>query len=114
MSKHLLQCGSQILESVPTRDSISKRPVLGRPHNKPTNDHYLLLSFRRRRNTTVSHRFSNRFPATERKISSTSMQRHRLNRGMYTRKPRICVCSSHSIAEVCPIMFGQKACHLDQ
>ncbi|GFT28119.1 transposable element Tc3 transposase [Trichonephila clavipes] len=62
-----------------SEDSVSRRPVPGRPRaTTPAEDRFLALSARRRRTTTVSQLVADHFQASGRRISATTV-RNRLH-----------------------------------
>ncbi|GFT95237.1 transposable element Tcb2 transposase [Trichonephila clavipes] len=67
-----------------SEDSVSRRPVLGRPRaTTPAEDRFLALSARRRRTTTVPQLVADHFQASGRRISATTV-RNRLHKKMQT------------------------------
>ncbi|GFV27200.1 transposable element Tcb2 transposase [Trichonephila clavipes] len=67
-----------------TEDSVSRRPVPGRPRaTTPAEDRFLALSARRRRTTTVPQLVADHFQASGRRISAT------------TRRNRLCWAREH-------------------
>ncbi|GFU63185.1 transposable element Tcb2 transposase [Trichonephila clavipes] len=57
-----------------SEDSVSRRPVPGRPRaTTPAEDHFLALSARRRRTTTVPQLVADHFQASGRRISATTV-----------------------------------------
>ena len=73
-------------------NSVSRRPVPGRPRvTTPAEDRYLALSVRRRRNTAVPQLFADHLVASGRRISATALRRRLHNAGMYARRPFECI-----------------------
>ncbi|GFU43571.1 transposable element Tcb2 transposase [Trichonephila clavipes] len=57
-----------------SEDSVSRRPVPGRPRaTTPAEDRFLALSARRRRTTTVPQLVADHFQASGRRISATTV-----------------------------------------
>ncbi|GFV46720.1 HTH_Tnp_Tc3_2 domain-containing protein [Trichonephila clavipes] len=57
-----------------SEDSVSRRPVPGRPRTTtPAEDHFLALSARKRRTTTVPQLVADHFQASGRRISATTV-----------------------------------------
>ncbi|GFW58458.1 HTH_Tnp_Tc3_2 domain-containing protein [Trichonephila clavipes] len=75
-----------------SEDSVSRRPVPGRPRaTTPAEDHFLALSARRRRTTTVPQLVADHFQASGRRISATTVRNRLHNAGLYARRPVVCV-----------------------
>ncbi|GFW56835.1 HTH_Tnp_Tc3_2 domain-containing protein [Trichonephila clavipes] len=75
-----------------SEDSVSRRPVPGRPRaTTPAEDRFLALSARRRRTTTVPQLFADHFQASGRRISATTVRNRLHNAGLYARRPVVCV-----------------------
>ena len=75
-----------------TTDSVSRRPVPGRPRvTTPAENRYLPLLARRRRTTDVPQLVADHFVASGRRISATTARRHLHNAGMYARRSFMCV-----------------------
>ncbi|GFT47851.1 transposable element Tcb2 transposase [Trichonephila clavipes] len=75
-----------------SEDSVSRRPVPGRPRaTTPAEDRFLALSARRRRTTTVPQLIADHFQASGRRISATTVQNRLHNAGLYARRPVVCV-----------------------
>ncbi|GFX85160.1 transposable element Tcb2 transposase [Trichonephila clavipes] len=75
-----------------SEDSVSRRPVPGRPRaTTPAEDRFLALSARRRRTTTVPQLVADHFQASGRRISTTTVRNHLHNAGLYARRPVVCV-----------------------
>ena len=73
-------------------NSVSRRPVPGRPRvTTPAQDRFLSLSARRRRNTTVPQLIADHCAATGTTISATTVRRRLHNQGLYARRPFVCV-----------------------
>ncbi|GFV48627.1 transposable element Tcb2 transposase [Trichonephila clavipes] len=73
-------------------DSVSRRPVPGRPRaTTPAEDRFLALSARRRRTTTVPQLVADHFQASGRRISATTVRNRLHNAGLYARRPVVCV-----------------------
>ncbi|GFW56618.1 transposable element Tc3 transposase [Trichonephila clavipes] len=71
-----------------SKDSVSRRPVPGRPRaTTPAKDRFLALSARRRRTTTVLQLVADHFQASGRRISATTVRNHLHNAGLYARRP---------------------------
>ncbi|GFW22191.1 transposable element Tc3 transposase [Trichonephila clavipes] len=65
-----------------SKDSVSRRPVPGRPRaTTPAEDRFLALSARRRRTTTVPQLVADHFQASGRRISATTVQNRLHNAG---------------------------------
>ncbi|GFW28002.1 HTH_Tnp_Tc3_2 domain-containing protein [Trichonephila clavipes] len=68
-------------------DSVSRRPVPGRPRaTTPAEDRFLALSARRR-TTTVPQFVADHFQASGRRISATTVRNRLHNAGLYARRP---------------------------
>ncbi|GFW14565.1 uncharacterized protein TNCV_2358891 [Trichonephila clavipes] len=75
-----------------SEDSVSRRPVPGRPRaTTPAEDRFLALSSRRRRTTTVPQIVADHFQASGRRISATTVRNRLHNAGLYARRPVVCV-----------------------
>ncbi|GFW87119.1 HTH_Tnp_Tc3_2 domain-containing protein [Trichonephila clavipes] len=75
-----------------SEDSVSRRPVPGRPRaTTPAEDRFLALSARRRRTTTVPQLVADHFQASGRRISATTVRNSLHNAGLYARRPVVCV-----------------------
>ncbi|GFW25250.1 transposable element Tcb2 transposase [Trichonephila clavipes] len=75
-----------------SEDSVSRRPVPGRPRaTTPAEDRFLTLSARRRRTTTVPQLVADHFQASGRRISTTTVRNRLHNAGLYARRPVVCV-----------------------
>ncbi|GFW46487.1 transposable element Tcb2 transposase [Trichonephila clavipes] len=75
-----------------SEDSVSRRPVPGRPRaTTPAEDCFLALSARRRRTTTVPQLVADHFQASGRRISATTVRNRLHNAGLYARRPVVCV-----------------------
>ncbi|GFX83253.1 uncharacterized protein TNCV_4988471 [Trichonephila clavipes] len=75
-----------------SEDSVSRRPVPGRPRaTTPAEDRFLALSARRRRATTVPQLVADHFQASGRRISATTVRNRLHNAGLYARRPVVCV-----------------------
>ncbi|GFV31518.1 uncharacterized protein TNCV_3998291 [Trichonephila clavipes] len=78
-----------------SEDSVSIRPVPGRPRaTTPAEDRFLALSARRRRTTTVPQLVADHFKASGRRISATTVRNRLHNAGLYARRPVVCVPST--------------------
>ncbi|GFW34205.1 transposable element Tcb2 transposase [Trichonephila clavipes] len=78
-----------------SEDSVSRRPVPGRPRaTTPAEDRFLALSARRRRTTTVPQLVADHFQASGRRISATTVRNRLHNAGLYARRPVVCVPST--------------------
>ncbi|GFY14387.1 HTH_Tnp_Tc3_2 domain-containing protein [Trichonephila clavipes] len=74
-----------------SEDSVSRRPVPGRPRaTTPEEDCFLALSARRRRTTTVPQLVADHFQASGRRISATTVRNRLHNAGLYARRPVVC------------------------
>ncbi|GFT30297.1 transposable element Tcb2 transposase [Trichonephila clavipes] len=70
-----------------SEDSVSRRPVPGRPRaTTPAEDRFLALSARRRRTTTVPQLVADHFQASGRRISATTVRNRLHNAGLYAKK----------------------------
>ncbi|GFV00315.1 HTH_Tnp_Tc3_2 domain-containing protein [Trichonephila clavipes] len=87
------QCVSRLWDQYFSEDSVSRRPVPGRPRaTTPAEDRFLALSARRRRTTIVPQLVADHFQASGRRISATTVRnRLRFNAGLYARRPVVCV-----------------------
>ncbi|GFX95830.1 transposable element Tc3 transposase [Trichonephila clavipes] len=66
-----------------SEDSVSRRPVPGRPRaTTPAEDRFLALSARRRRTTTVPQLVADHFQASGRRISATTVRNRLHNAGL--------------------------------
>ncbi|GFT53015.1 HTH_Tnp_Tc3_2 domain-containing protein [Trichonephila clavipes] len=75
-----------------SEDSVSRRPVPGRPRaTTPAEDRFLALSAQRRRTTTVPQLVADHFQASGRRISATTVRNRLQNAGLYARRPVVCV-----------------------
>ncbi|GFT78243.1 HTH_Tnp_Tc3_2 domain-containing protein [Trichonephila clavipes] len=75
-----------------SEDSVSRRPVPGRPRaTTPAEDRFLALSARRRRTTAVPQLVADHFQASGRRISATTVRNRLHNAGLYARRPVVCV-----------------------
>ncbi|GFU73468.1 HTH_Tnp_Tc3_2 domain-containing protein [Trichonephila clavipes] len=75
-----------------SEDSVSRRPVPGRPRaTTPAEDRFLALSARRRRTTTVPQLVADHFQVSGRRISATTVRNRLHNAGLYARRPVACV-----------------------
>ncbi|GFT90555.1 HTH_Tnp_Tc3_2 domain-containing protein [Trichonephila clavipes] len=75
-----------------SEDSVSRRPVPGRPRaTTPAEDRFLALSARRRRTTTVPQLVADHFQASGRRIPATTVRNRLHNAGQYARRPVVCV-----------------------
>ncbi|GFW45610.1 transposable element Tcb2 transposase [Trichonephila clavipes] len=75
-----------------SEDSVSRRPVPGRPRaTTPAEDRFLALSARRRRTTTLPQLVADHFQASGRRISATTVRNRLHNAGLYARRPVVCV-----------------------
>ncbi|GFS88358.1 HTH_Tnp_Tc3_2 domain-containing protein [Trichonephila clavipes] len=75
-----------------SEDSVSRRPVPGRPRaTAPAEDRFLALSARRRRTTTVPQLVADHFQASGRRISATTVRNRLHNAGLYARRLVVCV-----------------------
>ncbi|GFT16393.1 transposable element Tcb2 transposase [Trichonephila clavipes] len=75
-----------------SEDSVSRRPVPGRPRaTTPAEDRFLALSARRRRTTTVPQLVADHFQASGRRISATTVRNRLHNAGLSARRPVVCV-----------------------
>ncbi|GFY28929.1 transposable element Tcb2 transposase [Trichonephila clavipes] len=78
-----------------SEDSVSRRPVPGRPRATTlAEDRFLALSARRRRTTTVPQLVADHFQASGRRISATTVRNRLHNAGLYARRPVVCVPST--------------------
>ncbi|GBL82223.1 hypothetical protein AVEN_252409-1 [Araneus ventricosus] len=95
-------------------NSVTRRRVSDRPRiTTPSDDHYLLLSTRSRRNSTVRYLASDHFSAERGRISPATVRRRLHNEGKYARVPFVCVPHIRAIG-VCLIMLDQRARYLDK
>ncbi|GFV77643.1 transposable element Tcb2 transposase [Trichonephila clavipes] len=80
-----------------SEDSVSRRPVPGRPRaTTPAEERFLALSARRRRTTTVPQLVADHFQASGRRISATTVRNRLHNAGLYARRPVVCVSTDDS------------------
>ncbi|GFV64692.1 uncharacterized protein TNCV_4475921 [Trichonephila clavipes] len=83
-----------------SEDSVSRRPVPGRPRaTTPAEDRFLALSARRRRTTTVPQLVADHFQASGRRISATTVRNRLHNAGLYARRPVLCAFPSTDDSE---------------
>ncbi|GFV97137.1 HTH_Tnp_Tc3_2 domain-containing protein [Trichonephila clavipes] len=95
-----------------SEDSVSRRPVPGRPRATTlAEDRFLALSARRRRTTTVRSSLQNHFQASGRRISATTVRNRLHNAGLYARRPVVCSPQRTTAKE--PLMLGKRTCFLD-
>lgn len=72
--------------------SISRRPGQGRPRSTTTNEErYLALSARRHRTATASQLSRELYAATGTRVSRSTVARRLHERGLYARRPAVCV-----------------------
>ncbi|GFU53607.1 HTH_Tnp_Tc3_2 domain-containing protein [Trichonephila clavipes] len=96
-----------------SEDSVSRRPVPGRPRaTTPAEDRFLALSARRRRTTTVPQLVADHFQASGRRISATTVRNRLHNAGLYAKKTS-CVRSPQRTTAKEPLMLGKRTCFLD-
>ncbi|GFU92273.1 HTH_Tnp_Tc3_2 domain-containing protein [Trichonephila clavipes] len=88
-----------------SEDSVSRRPVPGRPRATPAEDRFLVLSARRRRTTTVPQLVADPFQASERRISATTVRNRLHNAGLYAKTS--CVRSPQRTTKE-PLMLGKR------
>ena len=82
----------RLWNQIQTTDSMSKRPVSGRPRiTTPAENRFLALSARRRRTIAVPQLVADHFVASGRRISAATVRRRLHNAGMYARQPFVCV-----------------------
>ncbi|GFX50433.1 HTH_Tnp_Tc3_2 domain-containing protein [Trichonephila clavipes] len=94
-----------------SEDSVSRRPVPGRPRaTTPAEDRFLALSARRRRTTTVPQLVADHFQASGRRISATTVRNRLHNAGLCARRP---VRSPQRTTAKEPLMLGKRTCFLD-
>ncbi|GFT04430.1 HTH_Tnp_Tc3_2 domain-containing protein [Trichonephila clavipes] len=87
------KCGerSATWDQYQSEDSVSRRPVPGRPRaTTPAEDRFLALSAQRR-TTTVPQLVADHFQASGRRISATTVRNRLPNAGLYARRPVVCV-----------------------
>ncbi|GFW51388.1 HTH_Tnp_Tc3_2 domain-containing protein [Trichonephila clavipes] len=97
-----------------SEDSVSRRPVPGRPRaTTPAEDRFLALSARRRRTTTVPQLVADHFQASGRRISATTVRNRLHNAGLYASKKTSCVRSPQRTTAKEPLMLGKRTCFLD-
>ncbi|GFS74116.1 HTH_Tnp_Tc3_2 domain-containing protein [Trichonephila clavipes] len=95
-----------------SEDSVSRRPVPGRPRaTTPAEDRFLALSARRRRTTTVPQLVADHFQASGRRISATTVRNRLHNTGLYAKTS--CVRSPQRTTAKEPLMLGKRTCFLD-
>ncbi|GFU25370.1 HTH_Tnp_Tc3_2 domain-containing protein [Trichonephila clavipes] len=95
-----------------SEDSVSRRPVPGRPRaTTPAEDRFLALLARRRRTTTVPQLVADHFQASGRRISATTVRNRLHNAGLFARRPVVCVPQRTTAKE--PLMLGKITCFLD-
>ncbi|GFW93511.1 uncharacterized protein TNCV_47141 [Trichonephila clavipes] len=83
-----------------SEDSVSRRPVPGRPRaTTPAEDRFLALSARRRRTTTVPQLVADHFQASGRRISATTVRNRLHNAGLYARRDQLCAFPSTDDSE---------------
>ncbi|GFX22453.1 HTH_Tnp_Tc3_2 domain-containing protein [Trichonephila clavipes] len=86
---------NSVTDQYQSEDSVSRRPVPGRPRaTTPAEDRFLALSARRRRTTTVPQLVADHFQASGRRISATTVRNRLHNAGLYARRPVVCVPST--------------------
>ncbi|GFS60965.1 transposable element Tcb2 transposase [Trichonephila clavipes] len=79
----LIGCSWRLWDQYQSEDSVSRRPVLGRPRaTTPAEDRFLALSARRRRTTTVPQLVADHFQASGRRISATTVRNRLHNRSV--------------------------------
>ncbi|GFX77158.1 transposable element Tcb2 transposase [Trichonephila clavipes] len=82
---------ARLWDQYQSEDSVSRRPVPGRPRaTTPAEDRFLALSARRR-TTTVPQLVADHFQASGRRISATTVRNRLHNAGLYARRPVVCV-----------------------
>ncbi|GFU59858.1 transposable element Tcb2 transposase [Trichonephila clavipes] len=82
-----------------SEDSVSRRPVPGRPRaTTPAEDRFLALSARRRRTTTVPQLVADHFQASGRRISATTV-RNRLHNAGCMQEDQLCAFPSTDDSE---------------
>ncbi|GFS72701.1 transposable element Tcb2 transposase [Trichonephila clavipes] len=75
-----------------SEDSVSRRPVPGRPRaTTPAEERFLALLARRRRTTTVPQLVADHFQISGRRISATTVRNRLHNACLYARRPVVCV-----------------------
>ncbi|GFW81545.1 transposable element Tcb2 transposase [Trichonephila clavipes] len=95
-----------------SEDSVSRRPVPGRPRaTTPAEDRFLVLSARRRRTTTVPQLVADHFQASGRRISATTVRNRSQCRSVC--KKTSCVRSPQRTTAKEPLMLGKRTCFLD-
>ncbi|GFX21874.1 HTH_Tnp_Tc3_2 domain-containing protein [Trichonephila clavipes] len=95
-----------------SEDSVSRRPVPGRPRaTTPAEDRFLALSARRRRTTTVPQLVADHFQASGRRISATTVRNRLHNAGLCNKTS--CVRSPQRTTAKEPLMLGKRTCFLD-
>ncbi|GFX88023.1 transposable element Tcb2 transposase [Trichonephila clavipes] len=88
----LMSVVQRLWDQYQSEDSVSRRPVPGRPRaTTPAEDRFLALSARRRRTTTVPQLVADHFQASGRRISATTVRNRLHNAGLYARRPVVCV-----------------------
>ncbi|GBO45832.1 Transposable element Tcb2 transposase [Araneus ventricosus] len=89
VSRSMIQ---RLWDQYQTEYSVSIRHVSGQPRvTTPAEDHFLALSARRRRSTTVPQLVADHFVASRRRISATTLRRCLHNACLYIRRPVVCV-----------------------
>ncbi|GFY08274.1 HTH_Tnp_Tc3_2 domain-containing protein [Trichonephila clavipes] len=89
VSRNVVQ---RLWDQYQSEDSVSRRPVPGRPRaTTPAEDRFLALSARRRRTTTVPQLVADHFQASGRRISATTVRNRLHNASLYARRPVACV-----------------------
>ncbi|GFV20822.1 HTH_Tnp_Tc3_2 domain-containing protein [Trichonephila clavipes] len=97
-----------------SEDSVSRRPIPGRPRaTTPAENRFLALSARRRRTTTVPQLVSDPpFKASGRRISATTVRNRLHNAGLYARR-QLCAFPPQRTTAKEPLMLGKRTCFLD-
>ncbi|GFU54534.1 HTH_Tnp_Tc3_2 domain-containing protein [Trichonephila clavipes] len=109
VSRNVVQ---RLWDQYQSEDSVSRRPVPGRPRaTTPAEDRFLALSARRRRTTTVPQLVADHFQASGRRISATTVRNRLHNASLYARRPVACVPLRTTAKE--PLMLGKRTCFLD-
>ncbi|GFU50630.1 uncharacterized protein TNCV_235921 [Trichonephila clavipes] len=91
-----------------SEDSVSRRPVPGRPRaTTPAEDRFLALSARRRRTTTVPQLVADHFQASGRRISATTVRNRLHNAGLYVQEDQLCAFPQRTTAKE-PLMLGKR------
>ncbi|GFU16151.1 transposable element Tcb2 transposase [Trichonephila clavipes] len=97
-----------------SEDSVSRRPVPGRPRaTTPAEDRFLALSARRRRTTTVPQLVADHFQASGRRISATTGAKSSSQCRSVCKKTS-CVRSPQRTTAKEPLMLGKRTCFLTQ